>query len=275
VGNNIVNLFTASYATVVATRFFGSFALGIATGATTLLILIFGEIFPKSFAYTNNEKIARLTAKYIYFFYVVLYPLTFLLLTLNDVLNKRFKGGPNTGVTEEEIMTMARLGVESGAIHYKEHEMIENIFEFHDAKVGDVMTPMYKVKLVNGDVPVDQIAYFVSHSLYSRYPVYEGDTDDIVGYIHVNQIMRALNSDKRDELVKKFMSPVTLVSEDWKVESVFRAMKKDKNHMYLVYRDGDKDDIIGIITMEDILEEIVGEIEDETDKRRMKKRKKS
>ena len=274
VGNNIVNLFTASYATVVSAELFGSFALGVATGVTTFFILVFGEIFPKSFAYTHNDKVTRKAAKPIYLFYILFYPLTFLLLKLNEFANSKFKERSNVGVTEDEIITMARLGVESGAIEYKEHEMIENIFEFYDTKVGDVMTPMYKVKLLNGSVPVDQIAYFVSHSSYSRYPVYDGDQDDIMGYVHVNQVMRALNSDKRDELLKEFASPIVYTSEDQKVESVFRAMKKDKNHMYLVYREDDKDDVIGIITMEDVLEEIVGEIEDETDRERERKRMK-
>jgi len=271
IGNNIVNIFTASYATVVATNIFGSLGIGVATGATTLIILVFGEVFPKSYAFTYNTEIAIFTAKPIYFFYILFYPLSFGLLNINDLVNRRLKSKPSTGVTEEEIITMARLGVESGAIKYKEHEMIENIFEFHDTEVGDVMTPMYKVKLINGDVPVDQIAYFVSHSSYSRYPVYEDDQDNIIGYIHVNQIMRALNSNKRTELVKKFRSPVSSVPDDRRVESVFRSMKSKKNHMYLVYRKGSENDVIGIITMEDILEEIVGEIEDETDKIRRKK----
>ena len=128
------------------------------------------------------------------------------------------------------------------------------------------MTPISRTEMLDGSVPIEQIAYFVSHSGFSRYPVYDGNEDNIVGYIHVNQIMRALNSDERDRPVSVFMSPVTSVVEEMEIERVFRSMKKDKAHMYVVYGEGEKNKFTGIITLEDILEQIVGEIEDETDR---------
>lgn len=266
IGNNAVNLFTAAYATVIATQFFGSAALGIATGGTTFFILVFGEIIPKSFAYSHNEKIAILLAWPLYLLNVIFSPVSFFLLKLNDFMNRIFAIKHTAGVTEDEIMVMARMGVESGAIEYREHEMIENVFEFDDVPVGEVMTPRYKVEMVNGEAPVEQVAHFISHSGFSRFPVYEdNDTDKIIGYIHVNAIMKALNSDERDRPVKEFVSPVDVVSEDMKIERLFRLMKKHKTHMYLVHSDKNPDAIIGLITMEDILEQIVGEIEDETD----------
>lgn len=267
IGNNIVNLFTASYATVVATRFFDSAALGIATGVTTLFILIFGEIIPKSLAYTHNEKIARLSAPILYALLILFSPVTFLLLRLNKSVNKLFGGhAKKRHVTEDEIRIMARMGVEGGHIEYREHEMIENIFSFNDIEIGDIVTPLYKAVLLNATVPIDQIAYFVSQQRFSRYPVYDdNDTSDIIGYIHANTIMKALNSDERDRIVKEFISPVHLVDETMKVERVFRSMKRSREHLYLVHRGGVTSDIVGLVTLEDILEEIVGEIEDETD----------
>lgn len=266
IGNNIVNLFTAAYATVVATRYFGSAALGIATGGATLFILIFGEIMPKSFSFSHNEKIAVIVAWPLHIIDVAFSPISFFLLKLNALLNRTFGIKVKSGVTEEEIMIMARMGVESGAIEYREHEMIENIFEFDDVPAGEVMTPRYKVEMVNGEAAVEQVAHFISHSGFSRFPVYEdNDTDKIIGYIHVNAIMKALNSDKRDEPVKNFISPIDVVPESMKIERLFRFMKKNKTHMYLVHSDDDPNAIIGLITMEDILEQIVGEIEDETD----------
>lgn len=265
-GNNIVNLFTASYATVVATRFFGSAALGVATGGVTILILIFGEIIPKSFAYSHNEKIAIIFAWPVYLLYIIFYPITFFLLKLNRSLNKIFKIKPSVGITEEEIRTMTRLGVENGAIDYREHEMIENIFKFDDVLVGEIMTSKHKIDMLNGEAPVEQVAYFASHSGFSRFPVYEDNNEDkIIGYIHVNQIMKALNSDERDKPVKDFISPVDAVPETMKIERLFRLMNKRQAHMYLVHKDEDPSEIIGLVTMEDILEQIMGEIEDETD----------
>jgi putative hemolysin len=267
IGNNIVNLFTASLATVVAGQYFDSAAIGIATGVTTLFILIFGEIVPKSIAITHAEYLAQLVAKPVYALYIVFYPISTLLMKLNHFLSKLFGGQKKTlAVTEEEIRVMARMGVESGEIEYREREMIENIFRFDDIEVGDVMTPLYKVELLNGMVPVSQIAYFVANSRHSRFPVYDdNDTDDIIGYIHTNTILQVLNSDKRDKLVKDFISPITRIEETTKIERIFRSMKSSKNHMYMVHREGDEEDIIGLVTLEDLLEEIVGEIEDETD----------
>ena len=267
IGNNIVNLFTASLATVVATQHFASAAIGIATGVTTFFILIFGEIVPKSLAITHAETLARFVAKPIYILYLLFYPISTILMKLNARLSLLFGGGGKvSGVTEEEIRVMARMGVESGEINYREREMIENVFRFDDIEVGDIMTSLYKVELLNGMVPIEQIAYFVSNSAYSRFPVYDdNETDNIIGYIHTNTIMRVLNSDERDKLVKEFISPVTTVDEKIKIERVFRSMKTSKNHMYLVHHKDDSENIIGLVTLEDILEEIVGEIEDETD----------
>jgi Mg2+/Co2+ transporter CorB len=161
IGNNVVNLFTASYATVVAISFFGSAGLGIATGVTTFFILIFGEIMPKSVAFANNMRIARLTAKPLYALFIVLYPVSHVLLMLNRATNRIFKSPTSRGVSEEEIRVMSRLGVESGAIDYREHEMIENIFKFDDVLVGEIMTPISRTEILNGSVPVEQIAHFV------------------------------------------------------------------------------------------------------------------
>ncbi|MCR4322671.1 MAG: hemolysin family protein [Candidatus Azambacteria bacterium] len=267
IGNNAVNLFTASYATVIASQYFGSAALGIATGVVTLFILIGGEIIPKSFAYSHNERVAITLAWPIYLLDIIFSPLSFFLLKLSTFMNKAFITKQAVGITEEEIMVMARMGVESGAIEYREHEMIENVFKFDDVSVGEIMTPRYKIDMVNGTTPVEQIAHFISHSGFSRFPVYgDNDTDKIIGYIHVNQIMKVLNSDKRDEPVQEFISPVDAVPEAMKIERLFRLMNKNNVHMYLVHSDEDPDDVIGLVTMEDILEQIVGEIEDETDK---------
>jgi len=274
IGNNIVNLFTASLATIIAIKIFGSIGLGIATGVTTLLILIFGEIVPKSIAYSHSASIARWSAKPLYVIYLFLYPISSLLLKLSRLINYITKSAPlKKGITEEEIRVMSRMGVESGEIDFREHQMIENIFRFDDVEVGDILTPKYKVAFLNGTVPVQNIAHFVSQSGYSRFPVYgNNNTDNIIGYVYVNQIMKALNSDERDKPVGDLVLPITVVDERMKIERAFRSMKKYQAHMYLVHRADNPEEIIGLVTLEDILEEIVGEIADETDERLHKKR---
>lgn len=263
IGNNVVNLSAASYATILGIELSGSFGVGIATGISTLFILVFGEILPKSLAFAHNTRLARNYAKPVYFFYIIFFPLTWVLLKLDRALNTFLKVKPQIIVSEEEIRVMSRLGAEHGAIEYSEHEMIENVFKFDDVKVRDIMTPESKIEALHSDVPIEQIAHFVSMSGYSRFPV--DDDGKIIGYIHVNQIMRALNSDERERTVAEFASPIQSIDENMIVDEVFRSMKKSKSHMYLVHAEQNAGDIVGIVTMEDVIEEIVGEIEDETD----------
>ncbi len=267
IGNNIVNLFTASYATIVAGRFFDSAALGIATGITTILILVFGEIIPKSFAVAKNERIAQITAWPIYVMYIIFVPIVFVLHKMSKGLHKLFGiEGDNQKVTEEEIRVMAQIGLEHGEIDDAEHEMIENIFRFDDIMVKEVMMPFADIVALSATVPVEQIAYQVSQIGHSRYPVYEGDNDDkMIGYIHVNTIMKVLNSDERHKPIGEFVSEVQYVQEDEKIEKVFQKMNKKYSHMFLVQNK--KKELIGLVTLEDILEELVGEIIDETDKK--------
>jgi CBS domain containing-hemolysin-like protein len=138
------------------------------------------------------------------------------------------------------------------------------VFQFDDITVSDVMMPFEKVISLSATVPVEQIAYQVSQIGHSRYPVYEGDNDDkMIGYIHVNTIMKVLNSDDRDRPIGEFVSEVQYVQEADKIEKVFRKMNKKYSHMFLVHNKDHK--LVGLITLEDIIEELVGEIVDETD----------
>jgi putative hemolysin len=148
--------------------------------------------------------------------------------------------------------------------------MIENIFEFDDIPVGEVMTPKKKIDALSGEVPVEQIAYYVSQSGFSRFPVYDGSPNTYIGYVHTNDVMRVLNSDLRETPLTSVASPITCVDETLPIESVFRMMTKERSHMYLVHKKGKREEIVGLVTMENLLEEIVGEIEDEGDRRAKK-----
>ncbi|MCX6735882.1 MAG: hemolysin family protein [Candidatus Parcubacteria bacterium] len=265
IGSNIVNFSAASMATMLGVEHFGSIGVGIATGAVTLIVLIFGEIFPKTISIVYNAVLVRLMAKPLYACVLVFAPVTWLLLKLHHSVTATMKIKKQSVVSEEEIRAMSLLGVEHGEIDKSEQEMIEKIFRFDDVKAGDIMTPIDKVEVLNGDVPIEQIAYFVAHSAFSRFPVHDGGTAErIVGYVHVNDIMKALNSDDRERPVIDFMDEIKCVSENKPVDSIFRSMQKSRHHLYLVYEDEHKT-AVGIVTMENVLEEIVGEIKDETD----------
>ena len=262
IGNNIVNILSASIATVLAVNVFGSLGVGIATGVITLLILVFGEIGPKSVAQANNKVFACKSAPIIYTLTIILRPLVWILLKFNKYII-RHPGAIENSIDEEEIKILSRLAVESGDIDYREHEMIKNVFRFDDLKLSDVLTPRYKSTCLNGDVPIEQIAYFAGQEGFSRYPVYLDEEDNIIGYVHMNDIMNHLNSDKRNYLLKDIIRPIDVFMDSENIDTVFRFMLRHKKHLALV-QNANKD-IVGLVALEDLLEELVGEIEDETD----------
>ncbi len=265
IGNNIVNVYTASLATVITTKAFGSAGIGIATGVVTIFILIFGEITPKSIAQKHNVTIASLTAPFFIFLEQIFKPVIFLLTKFNDIILAKIKGENIAISSEEEIRAMARMGVETGSIDYIEREMIENIFKFDTTSVKQVMTPKYKIISLNGNVPIEQISYFLSQKGHSRYPVYIGNQRNFIGYVHIHDIMKYLNSEKRGYLVKKIVRPIQIVKDTYKIDRVFKTMLKTREHIALV-SSAKNGKIVGLITLEDIIEKILGNISDETDK---------
>lgn len=258
-GNNLVNIGAASLATVVAVNTFGNAGAGIATGVMTILILIFGEMYPKAYFQLKAAKIALFFAPIVYVLQTILYPIVFVLEKLLSFLT----GGKSAEkVSEREFRALSRLAVEDGTIDFEEHEMIMNVLEFNDKEVKDVITPRYKMKVLNDDADVDQVAYFMGQAGFSRYPVYHNQKDNIIGYVHVIDIMKVLNSDKREEELEKFMRPIIRLKPNEKINTVFNKMIRKETHMAVVYR---KDELLGLVTMEDVLEEIVGDIRDESD----------
>ncbi len=267
IGNNLANISIASYATVLAMGYFGSFGAGIATGVSAVVVVLLGELFPKSAAYTYKKTVAQWVAGPLYFFYLLSYPASTLFVKFEQWIKRHSPFKERNVVSEEEIRVMTELGLEHGEIDKYEHEMIEKIFSFDDVVVGSVMTPKSKIDSLNGDVPVEQIAYYVSQSGFSRFPVYDGNRNEYIGYVHTNDVMRVLNSDDRESPLMKFASPLTRIDETLNTEKVFRLMTRERSHLFLVYKKDTPDEIIGLVTMEDILEEIMGEIEDEGDRK--------
>ena len=258
-GNNLVNVSIASMTSLWVNEKFANGALGIATGAVTLLILIFGEIFPKAFFQARAEKMALTFVPLIRVLEIIIFPLVFVF----EKLLIAVAGDKNREqVSEQEFRALSRIAVENGVFKFNEHEMIMNVLEMGDKVVKEAMTPRYRMSAVNGEAEIDQIAYFMAKEGYSRYPVYTKQEDSIIGYIHLTDVMKVLNSGNREDALSKYVSPIIRVSEKTKISSLFKKMLKQRTHLAVVYR---KKQLVGLITLEDILEEIVGEIEDEND----------
>ncbi len=258
-GNNLVNIAAASAATLWIQEKLGSATLGVAIGVMTLLILIFGEMYPKVYFQINAEKMALFFSPLVYILEIVTFPI---IIILEKLLLLITKNKPEKIVSEKELKAFSRLAVEEGEIEFQEHEMIMNILKFNDKTAKEIMTPRYKMSIVNADTEIDQIAYFMAHEGLSRYPVFHNQEDNIIGYVHLIDIMKILNSDHRENTIEKYVQPILKVRAEQKIDTIFRKMQKEKNHIALVYRE---DQLLGIVTLEDILEEIVGEIEDEND----------
>lgn len=260
-GNNLVNISAASLSTVLAVEKFGSLGVGIVTGALTIVILIFGEMYPKAFFQINAEKVALFFAPLVYLLEILLLPIIFVLEKLLFFLTR---GKTAEVVSEKEFKALSRLAVEKGVIDFEEHEMIMNVLAFNDRLAKEVMTPFYKIIVLNKEAEVDQVAYFMAKNGWSRYPVYSNNKDNIVGYVHVIDILGALNSKHRESALEKYMQNIIEVNENDKIDKIFAKMRQKKTHMAIVKRKKDQQ-TIGVLTLEDLLEQLVGEIEDEKD----------
>jgi CBS domain containing-hemolysin-like protein len=259
IGNNVVNVGAASLATSLAIGTFPGYAVGIATGIMTFLILVFGEVFPKSIATRNNILIARIAIYPIYWLSILFFPV---LIFLNFIpyLTGKIKKSPR--VTEEELMTIVEAVEEEGQIKEEEKELIHNIFEFDDTNASEIMTPRGDMFVVDADEPLDLKAILASG--YTRIPVFKDDIDHIIGIINLKDLYyNSVTSDQPID-VYKIMRPPYFVPEHKKLDKLLQQFKKRRNHMAVVV--DEHGGVSGLITLEDALEEIVGDISDETDK---------
>lgn len=267
-GNNLVNIFAASLATDVALGLFGSVGVGIATGVVTFLVLVFGEIFPKATAQIHARVIARYTARFILILQYLLFPVVYLLEKLSGKVARLVPGKHSAMlIKEEDVTSMMHLGEEEGSVEKHEREFVERLFRFNDVKVSSVMTPIKKAVMLDGESLIDQISYFAANSGYSRFPVYKGGKDEIVGIVHLKDLFRALKSEDRDQQVDSIMQKAVYVNEAAELDEALREMQRDKIHYLLVRGAGGK--VVGFVTIEDLLEELVGEIYDESDARKI------
>lgn len=265
IGNNIVNIAASSLATVIATKIFKNSGIAISTGIMTILVLIFGEITPKSIAKQKSEQVSLMVAKPIKFTVIIFRPFVYIFTNISHVFIKLFGADPDATepfITEEELKTMVDVSEESGVLENIEKEMIFNIFDFADLQIKDVMVQRVDISAIDSEATYDEVMDEIKSKQFSRIPVYSETIDNIIGIINVKDFVMVENI-REDFSIDKYMREAYYTFEFKKIIEVFKEMKKTRNHIAIVL--DEYGGTVGLVTIEDLLEEIVGEIEDEYD----------
>jgi CBS domain containing-hemolysin-like protein len=265
IGNNLVNIAASSFATKVAIDIFQSRGIGIAIGLMTLIILIFGEIIPKNIAMAKNELIAVLAAPIIQMLQFILFPAIFFLEKITIFMAKPINADmADPVITEAEIKSVVNLGEEVGEIEKDERIMIHNIFRFSELQANEIMTDRTQIFSLDSDSYLKDVSEDMLSRGFSRVPVYEDQTDNIKGILYAKDILQHLLSKGEDRTLRDLIRPAMIIPETMLIDNLLREFKKEKVHIAMVV--DEHGGISGLITIEDILEEIVGDIYDETDK---------
>ncbi|MEE8638762.1 MAG: hemolysin family protein [Candidatus Margulisiibacteriota bacterium] len=267
IGNNLVNIAAVALATSIAIRFFTdrgwggeAVAVGAATGVMTFLILVFGEIIPKTVAIRRAEQIAVFMSPIIWFFRFVFQPIAFCIGFISRPFIYMFGGkAPEKGpfITAEEIQLILAAGEKEGIIEEEEREMISSIFEFGETVVREVMTPRPDISACESNKSIDEIKKVIIGSGHSRIPIYEGNLDNIIGMIYAKDLLKAgVGANIRDML-----RPAVFIPEAKKVPELMHEMQSARSHLAIIVDEYGQTS--GLVTLEDLIEEIVGEIHDE------------
>lgn len=265
IGNNIVNISASSLATTLAIDLLGSYGAGIATGILTLLILIFGEITPKSLATMYAEKLAFVYAPVIHLLTKLLTPVIFLINKFSSGLLLLFHIDPNAhakAMTENELRTIVDVSHEEGVIESEERLMITNVVDFGDSLAKDVMVPRIDMAFADVDLSYDELVAAFEKDMYTRLPVYSGTRDNVVGIVSLKDVFFYRGA-KEDFHIKDFLRAPYFTYEYKKTSELLRDLKKATNSIAIVLDEYGA--TAGLITLEDLVEEIVGEIRDEYD----------
>ncbi len=264
IGNNIVNISASSLTTVFASKVFGSYAVGIATGLLTIIVLLFGEIVPKTWAMLNADKISLVYSRIIYGLMMLLTPVIFLINKLSNGIMRLLHIDPNKKtalMTENELKTYVDVSHEDGVIESEEREMIYNVFDFSDALAKDIMIPRIHMVTVNVTARYDELFNTFRECMYTRIPVYKEDKDNIIGLVNIKDFI--LVTDKANFSIEKIMRSAHYTYEYKKSADLMLEMRQKTTNVAFVLNEYGS--TIGMITLEDLLEEIVGEIRDEYD----------
>ena len=264
IGNNIVNIGASAIATLWATEVLGNWAVGIMTGVLTFLVLIFGEIVPKTSVSVNADKTAMAYAPVINIIMIILTPVVFVINFIAGGILKLLKTDPEAkmpAITQRDLMGYVDESRKEGVIDGNEHEIIRNTFDFSDAVAKDIMVPRLNMVTVPQDAGYEDVLKIVREDMYTRIPVHEGDTDNIIGMINVKDLLLLKDPEEFD--IKNLIREVMYTHEYKKISQLLSEMLKSSAPIAIVLNEYGTTE--GMITLEDLMEELVGEINDEYD----------
>lgn len=263
IGNNIVNIATASLATVLFTKLLGSSGVTVSTIVMTILILIFGEISPKSIAKDIPESFAIVSAPLLNAFCIILKPVNHLFCLWKKLISKVFKIQKHSGITEDEILTIAEEAENEGGINPQQLEIIKSAIELNDQEVIEAFTPRVDMVAIKDSCSKEELLNLFIESGFSRIPVYHDNIDNVIGIINEKDLINIVVNNKNEE-ISSIIKPLNVIQPHMKLSQLLKVLQNNKSHMALIA--DEYGGTMGIITLEDILEELVGEIWDEHDK---------
>jgi putative hemolysin len=271
--NTAVNILASALATEYANKYFNDKALAIATGFTTLFILIFSEIIPKTIGKIYTDSLAVPSMKFVYFFYRLSFPLVLSFSYIASKLIESFGGGkhqPGPQITEEELEFLVNVGEKAGVFEETKQDMISGVFEFDEIKVREIMTPRTDMTAIELKTPLREAVKLAYESGHARIPVYDDRIDNVVGILLAKDLLQFAATPEKLQSVKihHLMRKAHQVPESKLIMDVFKELKRTKTHMAIVI--DEYGGTAGLITLEDMLEEIVGEIQDEHDEEQAK-----
>ena len=265
IGNNIVNILASSLATTLFVSLVGPSGVGIATAVMTVLVLIFGEITPKSIAKQKSEQVSLKVSKPISIIVKLFKPFIGIFTFISSGFIRLLGGDPKASepfITEEELKTMVGVSEEEGVLEDVEKEMIFNVFDFADSQAKDVMVQRVDIVAVDSEATYEEVLDVIKTEQFSRIPVYNQTIDDIVGILYVKDLIIA-GQNKDGFKVTDYMREPYYTFEFKKIKELFNEMKKTRNHISVVL--DEYGGTVGIVTIEDLIEEVFGDIEDEYD----------
>lgn len=263
VGNNFVNILIATLSANITERMFSNDALAISVGISTMAILLFGEIAPKTFGRGNSEKYAPLALIVLVAFYYMMWPVVKMFTKIIQLVLGKNANVRSRAVTKDDIEVMVEMAEEERTMDSKQIDLLNSILEFPSIKVKDIMVPRTMIEAIKTRSTFLEVIGKVREVAHSRYPVYGEDLDDVIGFLHVKDLAFMAPEEQLEFDITKYVKPPFYVYEHMKIQAVFDHMNRKKVHLALV-----KDEnglVVGMLTLEDIMEEIFGEIQDEHD----------
>jgi putative hemolysin len=263
IGNNIVNVSAAALATAIAIQIFGDFGVGIATGFVVIILLVFGEIGPKIYAARASDSFALTVAPVILFLSRIFTPVIWLV----ERVSPKFGIGKETtepALTEEEIKEWIDVGKEDGTLEQGEQDMLYSVLEFADTPAREIMTPRVDVILMEDTVSFEEAIRIFKETGFSRIPVYHDQIDNITGILNVKDVFSAMVSHRKESTIKEVMYDPMVIPETKKIDDLLKELQVNRVQIAIVL--DEYSSFVGIVTVEDILEELVGDIMDEYDK---------